>query len=59
MWCGQSRLGLLLLVLVRTLDQALHGVGGDGRAAAQVEVEVEQDGPECQQLGEHDRITRW
>jgi hypothetical protein len=43
---GEPRLSLLPLVLVGAFDQALHGLGGDGCPAAQMEVEVQQNGPQ-------------
>jgi hypothetical protein len=56
----QPGFGLLMLVSIRPFDQALHGLGRDGRAAAQMKVEVEQDGPQRKYLGEYRRVTsRW
>jgi hypothetical protein len=56
---GEPGLGQPALVLVGTFDQPLHGLGGHRRTAAQMEMEVEQDGPQRQQLGEHRRVSRW
>jgi hypothetical protein len=40
------------------LEARLNERAVTGRTAAQMEVEIEQDGPERQQLGEHGRISR-
>src|SRR5881628_1040534 len=58
--CGsESSLSLLSFVLIGALDQPLHGLHGQRRAVAQVEMNVEKDRPEGEEFGENDRVRRW